>query len=84
MDAVRRRNWATMVQLPAATSWSSAMQSETKAKTTAATNELTATEYSKVLLPLNLMFVYVRVHGAKSLAATWTSSSCSTGHDKLP
>lgn len=49
MLAVSRRNCATMVQLPAATSWSSAMYSETNAKMTAVMNEPKATEYSNAL-----------------------------------
>lgn len=48
MDAVRSRNCAMTVQFPAATSWSSLMYNEMKAKTTAAINEDTAIEYSAV------------------------------------
>lgn len=49
MDAVSSRNCAITVQLPAATSWSSLMYNEMKAKTTAAINEETAIVYSAVL-----------------------------------
>lgn len=48
MDAVSSRNCAMTVQFPAATSWSSLMYNEMKAKTTAAINEDTAIEYSAV------------------------------------
>lgn len=48
MEAVSSRNWAITVQLPAATSWSSLMYNEMKAKTTAAINEETAIVYSAV------------------------------------
>lgn len=50
MDAVSIRNWATSVQLPAATSCSSLSNRETNDNTTAVTNEATATVYSIVLL----------------------------------
>lgn len=49
MLAVKRRNWATSVQLPAATSCWSASHRETKDRATAATNDATATVYSIVL-----------------------------------
>ena len=49
MDAVSSRNCAITVQLPAATSWSSLMYNEMKAKTTAAINEEIAMVYSAVL-----------------------------------
>lgn len=46
MDAVSSRNCAIMVQFPAATSWASLMVSETNAKITATTKEVTAIRYS--------------------------------------
>lgn len=44
------RNCATTEQLPAATSWASAIANETNANTIAATNDATATVYSMVRL----------------------------------
>ena len=46
MEAVRSRNCAMMVQLPAATSWASEIERETNAKITATTKEVTAIRYS--------------------------------------
>lgn len=84
MEAVRSRNCAITVQFPAATSWLSAIERDTKAKTTAARKEATAMEYSTAR-----DFICLGLFWGESEKGLWvsnhdTAKPCRTLNPALP